>query len=267
VIHATLRKADIKQFHDLDPNGYLHQDVQWQGQGQVSSSEDHQATFTIPQYLDFVWETRFHEDTVIGETKKEFQSNLTTSMGTDASIGGFGTEMNTSFNESDYSETWNKYASLYRRHQVYSLKLNQDLPSKLHQVVTEHAMDTFDNESPADIVNTFGTHFMTKAVFGGLKRWSSTMDVRNTDVSESLGISLGIKVTETSPPPAEGKEGEENDKGGEKAPDSGSANISNQDSTTQKVFNSMEMLSADILGGTSGSHNDEWTTSLYRNPL
>ena len=230
----------------------------------MNSFEDHQATFAIPKYLDFVWETRFHEETVTGETKKEFQSNLTTSMGMDASIDGFGMEMNTSFNETNYSETWNKYASLYRHHQVYTLKINQSVPSKLHQFLTDHAKDTFDNESAANIVDTFGTHFMTKAVFGGLKRWSSTLDVRNNDVSKSLGISLGIKVAETSPPPKEGDDKE--DKGGQKAPDSGTANISNQSSTTQKVYSSMEMTTIDILGGSPSSNSDEWMTLLYRNP-
>jgi hypothetical protein len=74
-------------------------------------------------------------------------------------------------------------------------------------------------------------------------------------------------LVSTSLPHAEGKQGAGNDEGGEKDPDSGSANISNQtSSTTQKVFNSMEMTTTDILGGTPGDHNDEWRTLIYRNP-
>ena len=257
-------RPNLFEFRDLDPNQYLHQDVQWQGRGSSGGDDDHTATFGIPKYLDFVWETRFHEETVTGETKKEFQSNLTTSMGMDASIDGFGMEMNTSFNENDYSETWNKYASLYRHHQIYTLKINQSAPAKLHQYLTEHAMDTFDNSTAAEIVDIFGTHFMTKAVFGGLKRWSSTLDIRNNEVSKSLGISLGVKVAETAPASKDGKK--DDDKEGDKAPDSGSANISNQSETTQKIFNSMQITTTDILGGTPRSSDDEWTTSIYRNP-
>ncbi|KAF3046485.1 hypothetical protein E8E12_010134 [Didymella heteroderae] len=255
-------RPNLFELLNLDAKEYLHQDVQWQGQGSLSGADDHIATFSIPRYLDFVWETRFHEETVTGETKKEFQTNLTTSMGLDASVDGFGMEMNNSFNENDYSETWNKYASLYRHHQIYTLKINQSAPTKLHQYLTEHAMDTFDNGTAAEIIDTFGTHFMTKAVFGGLKRWSSTLDIRNHEVSKSLGISLGIKVAETAPVSEDGKEGTE----GTKAPDSGGANISNQSETTKKIYKSLQITTTDILGGTPRSNNDEWMTSIYRNP-
>ena len=255
-------RPNLFELLNLDAKEYLHQDVQWQGQGSLSGTDDHIATFSIPKYLDFVWETRFHEETVTGETKKEFQTNLTTSMGLDASVDGFGMEMNNSFNENDYSETWNKYASLYRHHQIYTLKINQSAPTKLHQYLTEHAMDTFDNGTAAEIIDTFGTHFMTKAVFGGLKRWSSTLDIRNDEVSKSLGISLGIKVAETAPVSEDGKEGTE----GTKAPDSGGANISNQSETTKKLYKSLQITTTDILGGTPRSNDDEWMTSVYRNP-
>nr|OQO24438.1 hypothetical protein B0A51_09112 [Rachicladosporium sp. CCFEE 5018] len=257
-------RSNLFELRSLEPKDYLHQEVQWEEQGTVNNNEDHVATFAIPRYLDFVWETRVHEETVTGETKREFQSNLSSNMGLAGSIDGFGLEMNHSFNETDFSETWNKYASLYRYHQVYTLKLNQTDPAKLHLHLTDHALETFDVGTPASIVDTFGTHFMTKATFGGLKRWSSTLDVRNTDVSKSLGRSLGIKVAETSPAPADSADS--NGQGGGKAPDSGSIKISDQDSLTQKIYNSMEKTTTDVLGGTPGSSSDDWTTSLYRNP-
>ncbi|OQN99888.1 hypothetical protein B0A48_14093 [Cryoendolithus antarcticus] len=90
------------------------------------------------------------------------------------------------------------------------------------------------------------------------------MDVRNTNVSLSLGISLGIKVAETSPPPTGA--GDDNKNGAVKGPDSGGANINNQNATTQKVYKSMEIVTTDVLGGTPLSNNDDWMTSVYRNP-
>lgn len=260
-------RPNLFELLNLKAKDYLHQDVMWQGQGSLSGDDDHVTTFSVPKYLNFVWETRYHEETVTGETKKEFQRNLTTSMGLDASVDGFGMEVNSSFNEHDYSETWNKYASLYRHHQVYSLKLNQLAPTKLREYLTEHALDTLDNGTASEIVDTFGTHYMTQAVFGGLKRWSSTMDIRNNEVSTSLGISLGIKVAETEPAPKDGKKDDDkDDKAGKKAPDSGSANISNQTETAKKIYNSLQFTTTDVLGGTPRSNDDEWMTSIYRNP-
>ncbi|KAJ9648679.1 methylglyoxal reductase (NADPH-dependent) gre2 [Coniosporium tulheliwenetii] len=100
-------RPNLFQLSGLDAEDYEHIDVQW-------GSEERGATFDIPHYLDFVWDSRYHEDTVTGESKQEYQTHLSMSMGLNASIDGFGIETNDSFEETNYSETWKKYASVYR---------------------------------------------------------------------------------------------------------------------------------------------------------
>lgn len=143
---------------------YNHVPVNW------GTDPNDNATFDIPSFLEFSWNTNYEKVTITGDTKKEYQSSLSENMGLGGSIDRFGLEVNVSFSESDYSETYNKYASIYEKQQVYSLRLATNDPEILRENLTDHAREMLDTKSPEDIIEILGTHFMSEAIFGGLKR-------------------------------------------------------------------------------------------------
>jgi hypothetical protein len=170
-----------------DADEYTETAVQWRG-ATLSTFDDHKEIFDIPMFPSFTWDSCNHTETVSGESKEEYQHKLSETMRLKGGSGGFGMEMNESFNETDFSETYKKYASVYEIQQVYTLKVNETDTTKLQKHLTPHALEVFREKTPSDIVDIFGTHYMTQAGFGGLKRMLSVLDIREENVSTDFAI-------------------------------------------------------------------------------
>lgn len=70
----------------------------------------------------------------------------------------------------------------------------------MQRFLTPEAREIIETEDDTGaIVNALGTHFMTSAISGGLKRFASVLDVRNENVAEQHVIALSIKVKDTEP--------------------------------------------------------------------
>lgn len=140
----------------------------------------------------FTWDSCNHMETVSGESKKEYQHKLSEAMRFKGGSGGFGMEMNQSLNETDFTETYKTYTSVYEIQHVYTLKVNETDTTKLQKHLTPHALEVFREKDPSDIVDIFGTHYMTQAGFGGLKRMLSVLDIREENVSTDFAIWVRI---------------------------------------------------------------------------
>ena len=127
---------------------------------------------------------------VVGDSKQEYQTNLVQALGTIQNVTnglGLGFEVNESFNDGfDFSKTWNKYATVYRRKQVYSLGFKDTDPARIQSYLTGSAKELLKSGSPNEIISKLGTHYMTRAAFGSLTRWSSVLDVRDDKIAKSF---------------------------------------------------------------------------------
>lgn len=95
------------------------------------------------------------------------------------------------------------------------------------------------------------------------------MDIRNENVSKSLGTSLGLHVASTkgkSDGDKEGKDKDDKDGEGNSAPDSANANIGKETSMTQALSSSLEVTTMTTIGGSTSDDDEVWKASLYLNP-
>ncbi|KAK3635616.1 hypothetical protein LTR56_014656 [Elasticomyces elasticus] len=216
----------------------------------IEDSTGGQRNYQIPEFLDFTWASQLKTETVTGETKHLYQYNLSQSYSTTLAFNGFGGEIQDSFQESSLGETYKKYASIYARQQTYYVTV-REYAAELQAYLSPRALSLFKAGDPKAIVDTFGTHYMTSATFGGMKRLSSTLDARDDNLSLKLGQALEAKFA------AQTGAGEV----------SGGAGSDNSDAIVQKISTLMEDKSFVVFGGTyvDGSE-DAWISSLYSNP-
>ncbi|KAK4888866.1 hypothetical protein LTR27_012265 [Elasticomyces elasticus] len=216
----------------------------------VEDSTGGQRNYQIPEFLDFTWASQLKIETVTGETKRLYQYNLSQSYSTTLSFTGFGEEIQDSFQESSLGETYKKYASIYARQQTYYVTV-REYAAGLQAYLSPRALSLFKAGDPEAIVDTFGTHYMTSATFGGMKRLSSTLDARDDNLSLKLGQALEAKFA------AQTGTGEV----------SGGAGSDNSDAIVQKISTLMEDKSFVVFGGTYvDGDQDAWISSLYSNP-
>ncbi|KAK5731320.1 hypothetical protein LTR15_001259 [Elasticomyces elasticus] len=211
---------------------------------------DGQWTYQIPEFLGFTWASQLNTETVTGETKASYQHSLSQSYSASLGFAGFGVEIEDTFEETSLVETYKKYASVYARQQIYRISV-REYPAALQAYLSPRALNLFKAGDPKAIFDTFGTHYMTSASFGGMKRFASTLDARDENISSKLGQALKAKFA------AQTEAGEV----------SGGAGSADSDATVQKVSNSMEVKSSVVFGGTYVDSNEAaWIPSLYRNP-
>lgn len=123
-------------------------------------------------YLDNVGGMDYVE--AYGDSRQEYQSSMSQQLGMTAGIFGFSGEVQDSFSETSNVETYQKYASSYTMAQHYTITLNSEDDASINrQFLSDEAVALFQNGTPAQIVQRFGTHFMTSATFGGSKRYAS----------------------------------------------------------------------------------------------
>lgn len=209
-----------------------------------------QWTYHIPEFLGFTWASQLNTETVTGETKSENQRSLSEKFSANIGFAGFGLEIQHTFEETTNVETFHKYASLYARQQIYRVSV-REFPAALQSYLSERALRLFREGDPKAIVDTFGTHYMTSASFGGMRRFASTLDVRDEGISTKLGQALKMKFA------VETEAGEV----------SGGAGNENTDATVQKIHNQMDVKNSIVFGRTYvEGKDDSWIPSLYRNP-
>ncbi|KAK5725201.1 hypothetical protein LTR17_013153 [Elasticomyces elasticus] len=209
-----------------------------------------QRNYQIPEFLDFTWASQHSTETITGETKRLYQYNLSQSYSTTLAFTGFGGEIQDSFLESSLGETYKKYASVYARQQTYHVTV-REYAAGLQAYLSPRALSLFKAGDPKAIVDTFGTHYMTSATFGGMKRLSSTLDARDDNLSLKLGQALEAKLA------AQTGAGEV----------SGGAGSDNSDAVVQKISALIEEKSFVVFGGTYTDGDEAaWISSLYPNP-
>jgi hypothetical protein len=131
-------------------------------------------TYMVPSFMNLDNVGGYFTNTIAGEDRQDYQSKLSNSLSSGASIFGFGAEFSTSFSESSKVETYQKYAGSYTLAKLYTINLNSpNNAQELRQYMTVDALKLFANGTAADIVARYGTHFMTSATFGGFKRYTS----------------------------------------------------------------------------------------------
>lgn len=201
--------------------------------------------FDVPGFLDFVWSSDNKSVTVAGETKASFQRTLTNQVTSGISAGGFGLEFKETFSEDHFEETFHKYAAHYERQQVYFVRLK----GAAARYLSDEAAEDFEALTPAQIVDKYGTHYMATAVFGGLKVFSTRVDIRDEIDKTKIETAMQMSVKVTDP------------ESGQSA--SGNAGTSNADEQTRKLHQKMSVQRGRVIGGEDGAN---WRTSLNVNP-
>ena len=203
--------------------------------------KDGQWTDQVPEFLAFSWASQLNTETVTGESKSDYQRKLTQSLAANIGFAGFGLEVQDTFEEETLVETYHKYASIYARQQTYRVSI-REFPAVLQNYLSDRARRLFAAGDPKAIVDTFGTHYMSAASFGGMRRFSSSIDVRDESISTKLGQALKLKFA------VETEAGEV----------SGGAGSDNSDATVKKLRDSMETKSSIVFGGTYIDGSETW---------
>lgn len=210
----------------------------------VDNDDGSSSTFDVPSFLRLTWERLDSTTTVKGETKAEYQANLSTVFGLENGVVGFGNEVNESFDESTFPETYKRYASVYNVQQHYILSLLDKTYNlaKLRLNLDPKALDFLATKSAAEIVDTYGTHFMTRAVFGKLERSSCSLDVRDNldrDLSSIPEFDDAVKLKVSNQPFTSGS------------------------SRVQQIFNQLE----NGISATFGDRNDPGIAGYQLKPI
>ena len=82
---------------------------------------------------------------------------------------------------------------------MYSLGFKDTDPARIQSYLTGSAKELLKSGSPNEIISKLGTHYMTRAAFGSLTRWSSVLDVRDDKIAKSFGEALKIRIGELDP--------------------------------------------------------------------
>jgi hypothetical protein len=205
--------------------------------------KDEQWTYQVPEFLAFGWASQLNTETVTGESKSDYQRKLSQSFSANIGFAGFGLEVQDTFEEETLVETYHKYASIYARQQIYRVSIRDFAPT-LQSYLSVRAQRLFAAGDAKAIVDTFGTHYMSSASFGGMRRFASTADVRDESISTKLGQALKLKFA------VETEAGEV----------SGGAGSDSSDATVNKLRDSMETKSSIVFGGTYIDGSKTWVS-------
>jgi len=227
---------------DLTGRGTARQTVHW------GENSDRQAELDVPKFLELKWASDNISKTVAGETKSSFQRNLTREVTTGFSIAGFGAEFSETFSESHFEETYEKYVAHYEREQIYHVVMKGNAARYL----SDEAVEDFETLSAAQLVDKYGTHYMTEATFGGVKVFSARVDIRDEVNETTLKTAMKMSVKITDPESGESAEG--------------GAGGSTSDQTIRKLHKKMSVTEGRTRGGQAGLERKGWISSLYANP-
>jgi len=210
--------------------------------------------FSIPQGLTFDWTGSTTYSFVTGETKTDYQSSLSKEMGLSGSAEyggiGFGLEVKDSFGEKTLEETYQKYVSSYERISTYNCHFVDKSPGSVKTWLSDSAIAIFAKRDAKQIVETYGTHYMTEAYFGGVQRFSSRCKIIDSEVSTDLSQAFGFKLKAEG----EGTGGEVN------------GDVRDASETTRKVYNSLTDYRKVTFGGLPDDKSMPWATTLLENP-
>lgn len=210
----------------------------------------HSAEFDVPEFFDFKWESENISMYVAGQTKTEFQRNLSRTVSADVSFMGFGSEFSETFSEKDFTETFQKYVVRYERQQIYSVafKAGTD-PAGL---LTPNVAKDFESLEPAELIRKYGTHYVWQASFGGLKVFWDKLDIRDEIKSEQLSSAMNFHIEMVDP-----ETGQQ---------DKGKSGQNIEDETVRKLNERMNVRVGRIRGGNPGLKGSQWIESLFVNP-
>jgi len=209
--------------------------------------KDGQWTYQVPEFLAFSWASQINTETITGESKSDYQRKFTQSVSANIGFAGFGSEVTDTFEEESLVGTYYKYACIYARQQIYRVSV-REFPATLQSYLSDIARRLFAAGDAKTIVDTFGTHYMSSASFGGMRRFASSIDVRDESISTKLGQALKLKFA------AETEAGEV----------SGGAGSDTSDATVKKLRDSMETKSSIVFGGTYIDGSETWVRLSHR---
>jgi hypothetical protein len=159
------------------------------------------------------------------------------------SFAGFGSEVSDTFEEETLVETYYKYASVYARRQIYRVSVRKS-PDTLQSYLSDEARKLFAAGDAKAIVDTFGTHYMSSASLGGMRRFASSIDVRDESISSKLGQALELEFA------AEMETGEA----------SGGTSNETSDATVEKLRGLMKIKNPIVFGGTYINRSETWVS-------
>lgn len=227
---------------DLVGHGTVAQTVHW------GENSDREVQLDVPKFLELKWAGDNISKTVAGETKASFQRNLSREVMSGFSIAGFGAEFSETFSESHFEETYEKYVAHYEREQIYHVTIKGG-PARY---LSDEAAEDFETLSAAQLVDKYGTHYMTEATFGGIKVFGSRIDIRDQVDETALKSAMKTSVKVTDPESGESAEA--------------SAGSANSDQTIRKLHEKMAVTEGRTRGGQAGLDRKGWISSLYANP-
>lgn len=233
-------KSTLFSFDKLDPSKYISSQYNYTDFSGATVS----VTFDVPPNVDFQWSTSSEVFTVVGESKSEYQKNLSQNFGLSGFASGFGAEVNVSFGEQTFEETYKSYASCYERTIIYRLKIGH--ADEVRQWLSSTALDLFASGNADHIVEHLGTHYMKSAAFGGLQRASASIDIRDSGITTDLSTAIKMSA-------------DLGDKGG-------SVNAGDKTETATKLHNTFGITAVTRMGGTSTDDVALWKASINTQP-
>ncbi|KAH8813354.1 hypothetical protein F5884DRAFT_751638 [Xylogone sp. PMI_703] len=153
-------------------------------------------TYDIPSFLSSIFTTMSDWFTVTGESKRSITHNLSNTVDVNASFAGFGAEFSRTFKDNTSDETFQKYMARYDREYIYAVGFNDTDPEVVREHLSPEAKEAFKTWSPEKIIKQFGTHYMERAYFGGLRIISSTLDTRDVIDEKVLERAIDLKPIE-----------------------------------------------------------------------
>jgi hypothetical protein len=198
----------------------------------------------VQEFLALRWASQLNTETVTGETKGDYQRKLSQSLSSSIGFAGFGLEVKDTFGEETLVETYYKHASIYVRQQIYHVSVSES-PATLQSYLSDKARRLFAAGNAAEIVDTFGTHYMSSVRFDGTRRFASTADVRDASISTKLSRALKLKSAVAT----------------ESGEVTGDGLSDNSDATIEKLHGSIETKSSIVVGGTYTDGSKTWVSS------
>ncbi|OAP60890.1 hypothetical protein AYL99_05892 [Fonsecaea erecta] len=219
----------------------------------VTGTDTRTTQYTIPSYLNLTWGTVSESFSATGTSKVDFMHDLSDTIDLGFNFFGFGAEFKRTFDQHTKEETFQKYMALYDQEVVYKVGL------KNKDEVRDHLSPDFKKAlatwSAENIVDQFGTHYMTEACFGGLRISSTTLDELNTVSKSDLVDAIELKAPINDPDT------------GTKVGDV-SSKPKSEDHVVNTILKTMDVVKTKTIGGTApdGAALYGWRQSLASNP-
>lgn len=256
-------RPNLFRIQGLDAADYVRRELEIPKED-ISTTKQYLLLFNIPKYLDFVWDALHQTQTFSDERKEGYRHHIHLSIGPNESTDRFRVGANSRYDEKYCSEMWKKKVSVNQRLKIFTLRVNEDDTRELQKYLTEQALHIFTNGSASDVVDTFGTHYMVEATFGGLRQGTTNVDIHNRFLSQRYWKNLRIQAPRTS---TRGLDETSNDERNGTTPSSPDGDISNIIKADWRSLLIDEFTSTDIKGGILAPGDEKkWLGSLYNNP-